>query len=985
MGTEMKKSKILSVGLECACREDFAGSMELLEEVMGPDFFREVRAEHLPNILPLLSHIGGQEGVRKAEAGDTVYFVYLKDAATNTTVTSWAMHNRKFDQAAVYESRSAVPASDGTPKKLVIELFRIDSCRNAPSAVSFEELLEVYRKRFKTVDTAALQEIYGRLNWCDVGRYSAAELAGLLHQALKIQHRDHVELACRKTGPDELHISLTRIDCTGKGDLFDRIADIAFFNGFSIRHVRFCMITTQGNPADFDHMPVQLSDIRVVADGGEMGEAQVNRLLDAFRLIDWTEVNDLFQTELVAKGHLDMMDANLMRAVAEFVHSQFSYGDRNGYSLEIVYRYMARYPGLMAELAAAFHAKFNPESPTAGQDFDAAKLAGDIAAVATGITEKDIIIKTIFNAVLNFLVSVRLTNFFSTGKAALAFRLDPAFMDFYGRLFPSYNQAFPAERPYGVFYFYRQEVIGFHVRFDEIARGGWRSVIPKFGASILEKRDNYDYAKNEIFREVFVLAHTQHLKNKDIYEGGAKMITLLKPIENSDFRAYLWENQRAVCAAFLSLINYDGRGRLKDRRIVDTLRSREIIEIGPDENMFDVMIDWMGGYAAGEGYTLGSGLISGKPGSGINHKEYGVTSYGVFQYLLRTALELGIKVEKDDWSIKISGGPYGDVAGNLVKLLNARDDSGNYRFPCLKIVAIVDGPAAAYDPDGLNREALDRMLFTENLDAYPAELLQGAGAYIVYSQPVFVNGNDRYRLVERKGEKLVEQLLLRDAYMRIFQGTLYRQADIFVPCGGRPSTVNISNWQDFCPGGKSSARAIVEGANSFLTPQARTLLQDAGVLIVKDASANKCGVITSSYEILSGLMLDEEEFRRHREEIVDEVMALLKKRADDEAEWLYSHFHKTGIHMTELTEKLSRAINAKNDEIKTYISHHPQVVDDEVIFAHLPPFFRKHYPDRLKRIPFRYLTAIAAVELASRITYKLDGNIGSEIAAVRRS
>ena len=85
--------------------------------------------------------------------------------------------------------------------------------------------------------------------------------------------------------------------------------------------------------------------------------------------------------------------------------------------------------------------------------------------------------------------------------------------------------------------------------------------------------------------------------------------------------------------------------------------------------MFDPMINWIGDYAAQTGYTLKAGLISGKPDRGINHKEFGVTSFGVHQFLLRTLQHLNINPHCDPFSLKISGGPFGDVAGNELKLL----------------------------------------------------------------------------------------------------------------------------------------------------------------------------------------------------------------------------------------------------------------------------------------------------------------------------
>ena len=60
----------------------------------------------------------------------------------------------------------------------------------------------------------------------------------------------------------------------------------------------------------------------------------------------------------------------------------------------------------------------------------------------------------------------------------------------------------------------------------------------------------------------------------------------------------------------------------------------------------------------------------------------------------------------------------------------------------------------------------------------------------------------------------------------------------------------------------------MEGANSFITPEARVQLQKKGVLLLRDASANKCGVISSSYEIIANLLLTEEEFLAHKERYV---------------------------------------------------------------------------------------------------------------------
>ena len=119
--------------------------------------------------------------------------------------------------------------------------------------------------------------------------------------------------------------------------------------------------------------------------------------------------------------------------------------------------------------------------------------------------------------------------------------------------------------------------------------------------------------------------------------------------------------------------------------------------------------------------------MSSKPRTGINHKEFGVTSEGVNTYLdaaLRSIL--GINPEKDEFTVKMTGkiysleyqylvdaiipisnvfffclpvgGPDGDVAGNEIKIL-LREYGEN-----AKIVGISDASGCAEDPEGLDHE-----------------------------------------------------------------------------------------------------------------------------------------------------------------------------------------------------------------------------------------------------------------------------------------
>lgn len=951
---------------------------ELLNEIMPEHFFNAFSAEQIHKIMPALFNIEHQEGVQEITCANSVILIYFKSENINMAATAKMMKAYDIVSASIHESTQPI-VIDGIPRKLVIEYYIVDKMPiKMEPAYKLSDIKKAYKNLYKNVP-AELDEIFSRVNWEAVTDLSIDRVAQRLHYALTAQESDWINLDAEKAGKDELRLTMALSNCPSRGFYF-KIAECLTRYGFEITRRYSRNLTFQENKSDFYRMPVTINTSYIKVPKTAKQHAYLDELMWELPHIKWVPMDDLFHTELVKKKSWNLSTANLIRAACEFIHSQFSYVDRNAYNSSDIIRFAVLYSHILEDLVSIFEKTFKPgeKNGSSARDRIVKKLNNVINNINTGVQEKDILLKNIFKALLNFFLNIRKTNFYVKEKSALSFRMDPAFMDFYSKISPAYLTAFPKMRPFGIFYFFNANTIGFQMRFANIARGGWRTVIPKNDGHELEKMDFYGFTKDEIFREVYVLAHTQHMKNKDIYEGGAKLICLLKQ-EGPYDTANLYEAQRSVCRAFVDLINYDNSGKLARKEIVDILGQKEIIEIGPDENMHDIMINWMGDYAEKVGYTLGGGLISGKPESGFNHKDHGVTSFGVHQYLLKTLDELKINPEKDTFSVKISGGPFGDVAGNELALLLQKNKNG-YLYPNLKILAVTDGPAAAYDPEGLDKEALATLIKKDSLDKFPAEKLKGEGAYIIYSKPEVKDGVEHYTIASRKNKALSKSIISRDEFMKIFQNNLMTNyADIFIPCGGRPSTINISNWTDYLHGDTPSSKAIVEGANSFITPDARIKLQEKGVWIVKDASANKCGVITSSYEILSGLILSKEEFLKCKEKLVPEIMNILKERARKEAEWLFIQFKRTGRFMTELTEQLSMEINKKNEEISKYLDKHHELIRNDIILSHLPALFSKLDPKKLDNIPMEYKKAIVSVELACRIVYGRTQGLDEEI------
>jgi glutamate dehydrogenase len=552
-------------------------------------------------------------------------------------------------------------------------------------------------------------------------------------------------------------------------------------------------------------------------------------------------------------------------------------------------------------------------------------------------------------------------------KQALSFRIDPAYL---AELGPDFTSDLPQGTPFRVTFFFSRFGFGYHIGFSDIARGGWRTVIAR-------SSDDFVTNSNTLFRENFVLAFTQHLKNKDIYEGGSKMVLILNA---ADLRAQerdqetwrLYKLQYGVCNAFLDIYVTEN-GVARNPNVVDYYREDEPIELGPDENMHDNMIEAIARLSTKRGYILGNGIMSSKQ-VGINHKEYGVTSIGVVTFAEITMAELGIDMRKDPFSVKLTGGPNGDVAGNAMRIMLERS-------PQVQIRLILDGTAALCDMAGADRKELGRILLDKDLDAFDPKKLHPGGFMLFRTNSRTEGFRELYRKVTRTTKGLQEEWISVDEFSREFGELPFSvPADLFIPGGGRPETIDMHNWERFLlSDGTPSSKVIVEGANSFITPDARVQLQKKGVIIMRDASANKCGVISSSYEIIANLLLTEEEFLANKELYVADVLQILEKRAADEARLILKRRRdQPTLLFTEISNSISNEINTHYARLFRFFQKRPEIclqpLFKRAIMSHLPEFLsgNSRYRQRISNLPQKYLFAILAAEIGSAMVYRGD-------------
>ncbi|KAJ1991452.1 NAD-dependent glutamate dehydrogenase [Dimargaris cristalligena] len=543
----------------------------------------------------------------------------------------------------------------------------------------------------------------------------------------------------------------------------------------------------------------------------------------------------------------------------------------------------------------------------------------------------------VFQSLLTFNKHVLKTNFYQPTKVALSFRLNPSFL-------PDIEYPTPM---YGMVLVVGSEFRGFHLRFRDVSRGGIR---------VIRSRNKEAYSINlrSLFDENYALAATQQRKNKDIPEGGSKG-TILLDFNHQDKARVVFEK---YVDSVLDLL-LDGQTPGIKEKIVDLHGKPEILFFGPDEGTADFM-DWASQHARSRGATFWKAFTTGKSQSlgGIPHDTYGMTTRSVHQYVLGIQRKLGLKEEQ---VTKIqTGGPDGDLGSNEIKI--SKD----------KTIAVVDGSGVLYDPEGINRAELTRLAEARRMISdFDMSTLSPQGFRVLV---------DEYKVRLPNGVLVPDGFTFRNE----FHLNPLSSAQFFVPCGGRPESVDVNNVSKlFDADGNPRFKYVVEGANLFFTQEARLRLEKAGVVVFKDASANKGGVTSSSMEVLAALAFDDERFEsmmtvkggvtpQFYSEYVKAVHHIIERNAELEFECLWREHKRTGKPRSLLSDDLSVAVVKLNEELQNTTLWDDVALRHVVLSEALPKLLidTLGLEGILSRVPEAYTRAIFGAYLASRFVYK---------------
>ena len=126
--------------------------------------------------------------------------------------------------------------------------------------------------------------------------------------------------------------------------------------------------------------------------------------------------------------------------------------------------------------------------------------------------------------------------------------------------------------------------------------------------------------------------------------------------------------------------------------------------------------------------------------------------------------------------------------------------------------------------------------------------------------------------------------------------------------------------------------------------------------------------------MLSGLVLSEEEFIKHKSTLVEEILTVIENRCRDEAQTLLAaHGQKP---LTEVSELISQQINHYTDELllflnKETLSSDPKDPLIKCLLNYCLPLLRTKYEGRiLKDVPDLHKKAIIADFLSQRLVYR---------------
>ncbi|MGX5656430.1 NAD-glutamate dehydrogenase, partial [Geodermatophilus nigrescens] len=671
---------------------------------------------------------------------------------------------------------------------------------------------------------------------------------------------------------------------------------------------------------------------------------------------------------------------------------------------------LAAHPDVVARLVALFETRFSP-GREAGRGTRQEALAASLREAIGRVDSLDA--DRVLTSLLAAVTATQRTTYYAGGP--LAIKLDPhAVPDL------------PEPRPAREVFVSSPRVMGVHLRFGAVARGGLR----------------WSDRREDLRTEVLGLVKAQMVKNTVIVPTGAKggFVVRNPPPDGASREEVLAEGQacyRLFIGALLSLTDdLVGGEVVPPERVVRHDGDDPYLVVAADKGTA-TFSDLANAVALERGFWLGDAFASG--GSvGYDHKAMGITARGAWESVTRHFRELDLDVQSQEFTVVGVGDMSGDVFGNGMLLSEH-----------IRLVAAFDHRHVFVDPtpDAATSFAERRRLFdlprSSWADYDPALISAGGGVWPRTAKAIPVSGPVRTALGLPDDVDTLSPV-------ELIRAVLLAPVDLLFN-GGIGTYVKAASESHLDVGDKANdavrvdghqlrVRVVGEGGNLGLTQRGRVEYALAGGRVNTDAIDNSAGVDTSDHEVnikiaLNGVVaagaLDADGRAALLGEMTDEVAAAVltdnhAQNATLAAEVTSSRSlldaHERFLRHLERTGRLVRAVEALPDdralaqrrrdghaltspELSVLLAYAKLEVNDAVLHGDLPDdpalarLLRDYFPAPLRE---RFAAAvdghplrreIIATALTNRAVntagvtglYRLAEETGLDLAAVVRA
>ena len=383
---------------------------------------------------------------------------------------------------------------------------------------------------------------------------------------------------------------------------------------------------------------------------------------------------------------------------------------------------------------------------------------------------------------------------------------------------------------------------GVHLRFGRIARGGLR----------------WSDRRADFRTEILGLVKAQEVKNAVIVPVGAKGGFLPKSLPDPQVDREAWMTEgRAAYATFIRGL-LDITDNLVDGVVVappDVVRhdgDDPYLVVAADKGTA-TFSDLANSVAAEYAFWLGDAFASGGS-AGYDHKVMGITARGAWISVQRHFRDLGMDIQREDFTVVGVGDMSGDVFGN-----------GMLLSPHIRLVAAFDHRHIFLDPDPdptvsfAERQRLYDLPRSSWVDYDRAALSPGGGIFSRNAKSIALTPEVRARLgIPAEVDALTPAELIRciltapvDLLWNGGIGTYVKaQTQTQADAGDK------ANDPVRVDGSALRCRVVGEGGNLGLTQLGRVEASRHGVRLNTDAIDNSAGVDTSDHEVNIKILLD---------------------------------------------------------------------------------------------------------------------------------